>query len=288
MKRELINATLLLLGSLVRAVFTFTTNIGSNHVRMKTSPRTAAAASSSSNDKEEGGLTLIADARIISGTLPCSDPLKVKEFLMRDETRNLIMSAGGERPYETINRTPQLLQLWENVCEEYFTDDDKPKESDELFAVDTSIKFPGLTLVTSSLNGIKKITSSGDDKESLVYEFYLIGEEQTLKGAPPMVWLYKQLSNKDEEKSGYGPTNGKVKTSVTLVKQEDGYALDLDCRFQILMKFPRIALKLLPASKEKIEAQASESIRKTVETDLKKSLQAVEKTFSESLAHVDT
>ena len=103
-----------------------------------------------------------------------------------------------------------------------------------------------------------------------------------VSGAPPVVWLFNKLTGTDTQ-GEYNPPTGKVETSVTVVPVDNdgGYALRFLCNVEIVTEVSKSLLKILPASKEKIQEQGSVSVSKTIEKDVRSSLESVLNAYKE-------
>ena len=92
-------------------------------------------------------------------------------------------------------------------------------------------------------------------------------------------------SGPQKNKDAFGPSNGNVRTCAAIKEQDGSLVVSFDVDFEINIVFPRILLRILPTSKEKAEAQGSETCRKTVKKEVDKSMmnviQAYQKTVTE-------
>jgi len=148
--------------------------------------------------------------------------------------------------------------------------------------VDTQVSFPGLTLVTSTVSGIKEIRNERNILEA--FEVFLIAEKSKPKGAAPIVWMYNKLTGNDKREHGVfqPPKQAKAKSLIGSTKLDDGsLALSFKLDMQITIEFPAILLKILPTSKEKVEEEGSASVLKTMSKDIEMAMIAAYDKFME-------
>ena len=214
-------------------------------------------------------------------------------FLMQDSTRDLLFSAGGERRLELLNSTSELLEMWEDSIE-YFGYERKPTEKDTLLSVEAIVQFPGLKLITTAASGIYTLTNEQTAMEE--YHTFSVAEKQRTEGLKPAVWLFNQLTgNADKEKGVFLPASGRAKSIISLVENttavddnetENGpsrFSFSFDVGLQVSVKFPKALMRIIPSSKEKMEEQGGTAIKKTVQNDVNKALQATVEAFVASV-----
>ena len=147
------------------------------------------------------------------------------------------------------------------------------------------------------------------DSENLVYKFYLIGDSKRLIGSPPVVWLVRKLMGDEtaEEDTAslssssqpYKPSETRGITQVSIYTQDDalstrpissddtnkssdsqsasstvGFRVDIDCTVQI--EFPKLLLRLLPASRSKVEERGTKAVRKAILQDATTAVEAIQ------------
>jgi hypothetical protein len=256
-------------------------------------------------------LVFSCDCSLISDPIPSttgSDPGTDKDneealidFFEQKETMNLFISAGGKRPCRMVPVTKDIQSLWETACDKYYGNDSKPCITDAAMATDTELQFPGFKRITTVLNGCKLLRQPSaidgvDNASDLpVYEFCLIGEKQRITGSPPVVWLVRKLtgqSRKDvaegpDKDNQFQPSESSAKTRVSLIQQQDNsenapkgrHAFQLDVRFRTTIQFPRLFLKLLPASQQKVEERGSQAVSNVLQRDIDDALQGVLKAW---------
>jgi hypothetical protein len=202
--------------------------------------------------------------------LPSVPKDQIAAFFKAPENRNLLATAGGKRKCEELEVTPQLLEDWKRACDDVGSE--YPDENDSIIAVRTGgIDFPGLTLVSLAKIGIKII-----DEPSLRIEFTMIGDEQTVTGLLPVVWIFNKLIGA----GGKDGTSARSLTVVTYSQTKDWETLfTSDVNLSIMVKFPAILLKILPTNKEKTEETGGKAITKTVTKDVQESMNAYEEAY---------
>jgi hypothetical protein len=275
-------------------------------------PYAQAASSDTDPTAATAALVLKCDCSLISDPIPSitgSDHGTAKDiegalidFFEQKETMNLFISAGGKRPCRVVPMTQDVQSLWETACDKYYGNDSKPCiTTDVVMATDTELQFPGFKRITTVLNGCKLLRrhSSNDGVDNIsdlpAYEFCLIGEKQRLTGSPPVVWLVRKLTGnyREDVKEGpdkdneFQPSETSAKTRVCLIQQQasskntpkDSHAFQLDVHFRTTMQFPRLFLKLLPASQQNVEERGSQAISNVLQRDIDDALQGVLKAW---------
>lgn len=227
----------------------------------------------------EEKLIFRADCRLSEELTGDGDREVIKDFLQLDETRFLLLSAGGRRHCFPVSSCPQTKSLWNQVNK------DHPSSSFEditFMATETTVKFPGFRMRNTVLNGCQQ---HFDSKSGMpVLTFCLIGDKKQLEGSLPVVWLVRKLTGipKDHTIQPFQATETMAETKISIVPIEDGKSqLEMNIDFTTTVAFPKKLLKLLPTSKEQVEERGSESIIKVVRKDGSDALQAVEKLWLE-------
>lgn len=231
-----------------------------------------------SENGETSSLTLDGGAVVSTGPLPFISEEFLASFLRDTANRNLLASAGGERPLEEVKLTSELLKTWQDACKELGAQ--TPDMSDTVIKVRTSgFNFPGLQLESTAFIGIKEDVSN----ENQVYEFVLIRDENTVKGLAPVVWIFNKLTG--SEGNGKGNGDNQSTSSLTTLSYEKISESDVifttNSRLVVNIKFPAFLLKILPTNKEKAEETGAKSITKVLEKDVNLAVAAFEKAYSE-------
>ena len=151
------------------------------------------------------------------------------------------------------------------------------------------------------------------------YHTLLIAEQRQAMGPAPLVWLYNQLTGGESKRIKQQqqsitegiPSDGELETSSskssnsrtgeasgyaisriyimeerpdsdgTAAAGEYYYKIGFECTVEVMVQFPRLLLKLLPVSKEKMEQQGSLSVKKAVEKDILKAIESTTQAFDE-------
>jgi hypothetical protein len=111
-----------------------------------------------------------------------------------------------------------------------------------------------------------------------MYEFTLIKEEYSPKGAKPMRWIFNQITgNQDDDTAALTEsrkTHGIARITMEPDAKTGGIRLSYFGRVTVSCSIPRRMLKVLPLSKRKVEAKVSKSLVKQLERE---GLQSVQK-----------
>lgn len=231
---------------------------------------------STQNDKTSK-LTLAAKIKLTSQPLPLKEgEEQLQRFFQLPEHRNLLVTAGGKRPCDEIELTPELVQEWKTACEGVAASQ-TPNENDTAVLVKTGgIDLPGLHLVSLTKIGVKLIEKT--EARSPQYEMTLIGDERTVKGLPPVVWIFNKLTGASS--GGEGGTTTKSLTTVRYeITDNSKVVFQTDSFLSITVKFPAVLLKILPTNKEKAEETGSKAITKAVQKDLEASMKSFEEAY---------
>jgi hypothetical protein len=258
------------------------------------------------NDRTE---TLIFKG-VVSSTskeLPTSSSETILQFLQEPRHRNLILTAGGKRPIEQIDLTLDVVEEWKRASR--VVGSSCPPDSIEdptaaLLKVQSgNINFAGVIQITSlSRLGCRLCLQKDDDAEQgelkPVYETTLLGDERTVSGLAPMVYIYNKLTggggNPKKESSGGGidgdgsttttpPTKKKKGTEVTSLSRvtyqrntdKNTIVFTANAQVTVAIQFPAFLLKILPTNKEKAEASGGSSISKALVKDVDSAIQAL-------------
>lgn len=209
---------------------------------------------------------------------------ELSNFLANESNREIFLSAGNSRPFQYLEMTPQFKQYWRDACN-HFSSTCLPDDDDKLIAVDAEVKFPGMKLVITSLQGVKELPPLKKNTDrggrggggTKAYEVLLVGEKLQPRGAPPVVWLYNKMTGNDKRAKNefYPPQQTRIRSVITGTELDDGeLALSFRLNLRITVEFPRLLLKLIPTSKEKAEEQGSKSVLQAVSKDVDRAMQA--------------
>lgn len=241
-----------------------------------------AASSEISDTQTSKGTTkleLKGGVEVISSPLQRLPSDKMASFFKSIEIRNLLITAGGKRSCEELSASEEVLEEWTAACG--VVGAQPPDESDRPISVKTGgIDFPGLHLVSTAKIGSKLVQEG-----RLRYEFVLIGDEQTVTGLPPVVWIYNKLtgSGNDGEK-GSGNSSVSSLTTISYAETEDGKTIITSkASLSINVNFPSILLQILPTNKAKAEETGGKALRRTLKKDVTASMEAVEKAYKKCL-----
>jgi hypothetical protein len=302
----------------------------SKHTPATTTTRLHSQSSSSQQQEEEEKEANDGDAGGMKLVYPChcsftSEPLPVGTteedlwaFFRKPQTRNLIFSGGGKFVMEQQEMTSCIHEMWQDACE-YFEspqhlhpsmtmgDED---DGDVVMAVSLVIEFPGLQILTTSLNGIKLLSSSpavsGSSKNKKSksirdlpqFHSVLLGEKQHVTGSVPMVWLYKRITGlsgaekKQQQQrqeqlddTDYRPSMAKVQSLFSVIQTPDDtsrFAFCLDCNLTVTTHVPKHLVRLLAMfPKEKIEALGTAAVSRVIPQGVASSVISARLAFEE-------
>jgi hypothetical protein len=231
-------------------------------------------------DNGQEVLTFSGNFELTSDHLPGATE-DVASFFKSKECRNLLLSAGGTRPLAEVKVTPQLKEMWTEMCG-FFGSTNLPNDDDYVLICETTINFPGVCVRNKVYNGVKLLESENGLPE---YELILVADKRSAEGPAPLVWLFNKLTGvKEDDDAEFSPPQGRVKNRVSIVKLEDGdLAVNVDVKFQIVIKFPTILVRLLPVSKEKMEENGTASVLKAISKDIMASVEGTREAFLNKL-----
>lgn len=241
-------------------------------------PSFAIVGADDSEEVKKETLTFNADIEVISDTIPSDFTEEFVQFFSQKECRDLFLSAGGTRTMTELpmDDADDLISLWKESCK-HWGSAMLPEDDDTLVEVEISVRFPGLTLVTRTCSGVKTLIN---EDGTLDYNMVLIGEKKEPRGPAAIVWIFDQLTgNANKPKDRYSIPSAKALAKVSLVDKEGSCAVKYSIDFRIDVEFPRVLLRILPFSKEKMEEQGSSSVRRTITKDVLQALDAVRSHF---------
>jgi hypothetical protein len=212
----------------------------------------------------------------------------LREFLLLTETRNLLLSAGGQRHCQQVPLSTPTKHLWKQICNDRDDSSAMTEDSNKvtMMATETKVKFPGFLLRNTVLNAcrlIKHDTESGLP----ALDFCLIGDKKHVEGNAPVVWLVQKLTGISEydPEQFFEQSETSAMTHVHVVPSSQGKTeqlqLEMKIDFKTTVAFPKRMLKVLPASKDKVEKRGSDSISKVIRKDGRDALQAVRQAWLE-------
>jgi hypothetical protein len=217
--------------------------------------------------------------QVTSNPLPSLPDDKMTSFFENPTYWNLLVTAGGERPCEEISATESLLEDWKKACD--VVGAQYPADNDVILSVITGgIDFPGLHLKNKAQIGVKLL-----QEPSPRYEFTLIGDERTVTGLAPVVWMFNKLTGAGAGDKNSDNTTTSSLSVISFEQGEDGKTtITADANISVTVKFPSALLKILPTNKEKAEETGGKAITKAVEKDLQASMKAFEEEYLNFMA----
>jgi hypothetical protein len=229
---------------------------------------------------EKETLNFIANIETTSTSLDSVNIDVFTRFLKTTVCRNHFLSAGGTSKCVEVDLSPELEDLWRDSCISYNLDV-LPSGGDAVVIGESSLQFPGLKMVNNVYTGVKLV--EGDYRP--FYKFLLIGERRKVYGPPPLVWLFNQMTgNSAENEDVVKPATTKVLSTLSIADSSDSVCFTFACNAEVVVEFPKFLLKILPASKEKMEEQGTASIKKAIERDIDKAVSTVNDAFFEWMA----
>lgn len=232
--------------------------------------------------KSRETLRFAGDLTFCCESVPDATYQEMVRFLIGDDCRRLLLSAGGTRDVESLPHSADLQRMWSMQVSSGFAEN-IPENGDKFLRTDTVVRFPGLRLTNTVVNGfvVDRMKSSAPECVSL-----LIGESRATSGRKPLVWLFNKLTGdgQHQQPQEYSQPKARVVTRTSVVEREDGATFQVDVRFQVLIDFPKTLLRFLPASKEKMEAKGSAAIKRAMSKDFEKAIKGVRRGFLEYYA----
>lgn len=232
------------------------------------------------------------DVTVHSDTLPKGvTTSQLKDFMTNPDTLKAFASGGdAENSAHEVPLTADWESVWKKYCTEWYGSTFMPQKGDTIFSCNTWTKLPGLQLCTTVYTGVKVLK----DKHNIPsYCFLIIGQKQTAKGLPPIVWMFHQImgtkqttENEDIPVDTLVPT-GPIKSLYCIEERKhDGrLCFRLDTTFQFNIEFPAFLLKIMPLSKAKAEKQGSSSVSQTIAKAGRKGVESGIKAFQNFYQH---
>jgi hypothetical protein len=212
-----------------------------------------------------------------SDSFPANRKQDLVDFLRERQNVFSLFNMNGKREAVMEDLTEETVSMWNKVCDEKFSDSDRPTPADCAFVSKTEIAFPGLKLKTRSLNGLKIKEVNGMPE----VRGYLLGEQQDLEGLSPVKWIFNKITGYDLRPKGvFSKTDARVKHHATICDVDGGkVCFRYEIEFDILLDLPSSVLKVMPMSREKMEHQGGTSILKTVKEDVNEAVKSLIDTF---------
>lgn len=217
---------------------------------------------------EKSRLIFNANFNETSDKLPYDSSQDVYDFCITKECRNHVLSSGGKSVIREIEVDDTLKKLWEEAAETWSGIETSPQleNGDCIIASETSINFPTLKLLNTVYSGVKLVN---DINGKPYYTIVSVADKRTPVGGAPVVWLFNKLTGSSNTTTEYSPPGGRAKSYITVEELNDGYVIQFQAKVEIIVEFPSFLVKLLPASKEKLEEEGSASIYKSIDKDIK-------------------
>ena len=177
-----------------------------------------------------------------------------------------------------VPRDTEFDVLWNKCCDREYGAENKPEPDDTILVADNVIQFPGLQLTNEVYNGVKRVVDPSTGLPT--YKFFLIGEERSISGLPPVVYMFNTLTGANKKKSNSLETQAVAISTFRVTKNGGGSLLfTFEVSFRIVLVFPALLLKILPLSKEKTESQGSASVSHTLSKSVEDSIKSLYDTF---------
>jgi hypothetical protein len=282
-----------------------------------------------SNDQDTAStLEFSAKAKLVSGPL-CNDPKELRQFLERTDIRDLFLSAGGTRSCQSVPKDDDMMNLWKQACSRHYGPNAVLSQASceingdaDFRATETSIHFPGFTTFNTVVSGCQRVPpmlafgssrhysrlrdgAPPDKKHTLfedtVHKIFLFADKKRWEGPAPLLWLIRQVADKDGTRSKhFQPTNTHATTIISVVAHErdkssassriheynptaeaqlegpELYGFQLEIDFSIQMEFPAVLWRLLPASRSQVEERGNQAVNGVVLQDAKMVVAAVQ------------
>ncbi|CAB9501456.1 expressed unknown protein [Seminavis robusta] len=250
----------------------------------------AERAKPSSSSRKKTSLLFQGDVSAESSPLPeNTTPADLTNFFHDADSRLAFASGGDPSSAEELELTPEWESRWKQCCNRWYGSAFLPQRGDCVFECQEFSSFPGLTVCTTVYAGFKTMQTKGVPGCC----FLVIGQKQTAKGLPPIVWVFNQLMGKKTTKKKESNNNnendmeavldpwGPIKSFYSVEKQSTTgrWVFRLHSSMQMQIEFPSRLLKILPSSKARVEAQGSAGITKTIAKAGQKGVTSVREAF---------
>mmetsp|Transcript_9911 Transcript_9911/g.12600 ORF Transcript_9911/g.12600 Transcript_9911/m.12600 type:complete len:280 (-) Transcript_9911:187-1026(-) len=187
----------------------------------------------------------------------------INDFFNQKEKRRVLLEGSGEHLVTPIEKpTPEIRQRWKKEAK--IMGSTPPSSDDNMYLVTIKgVNFPGIKMNTIATIGTKVMLNS-DFPE---YQATMAMSDTKPEGLRPLVWVVNKLTGastemlyEDQTTHSFTRVRAEVNNGEVIFKAESNLVVDL--------KFPSFLLKILPASKEKVEEQGSEALQKALEKDV--------------------
>lgn len=227
---------------------------------------------------EKAKLTFTANFDVKSDKLPTESSSEAYEFCVGKQCTNHFLSAGGKSIIQEVELDNTLKTLWGKAAEDWSGIETlpNPENGDCVVSTETSINFPSLKLLSTVYSGKKLLRDANGNPYNT---FVGIADKRTPVGPAPIVWIYNKLTGGGNNETEYSPPSGRAQSNLTVDETNDEYAIRFQATIQIIVEFPYILMKLLPASKEKLEEDGSASVYKSLDKDIQRTVASVGDVF---------
>lgn len=219
----------------------------------------------------------------LSDPLPADINLEdIREFFALDETRLLLVSAGGRRSAKKLKLTPELVALWRSACTKYYGKELLPAQGDNVFACDSAIHFPGVTLTMTVCGGVKQLESPDGLPRG---EFIVIGTKENVKGPPPLVWFFDQVlgtSGRKPDSFSLSKAEARIGISVVETEKSGQYAFKLDLKSQVRIDVPKLPFGAPKPPTNFLNEDTKAAILNTFKPDVLSAMKAARTSFLKS------
>jgi hypothetical protein len=189
-------------------------------------------------------------------------------FFQDPKHRDLALKGGGN-PIDPVPVTPELYEEWNTQSR--IVQSTAPDISNDrtILAIHSTVSLlPGLAIKAVSITGCKLLRHPVTSLP--IYEFTLIKEGYSPEGVKPMVWIFNIVAGKN----GAHPsdvqsrnTHAISRMSVEADSKTGALRLCYFGRVKVDCNLPRRLMRVLPLSKQKMEAKVSKSIVKQLERE---------------------
>jgi hypothetical protein len=173
-----------------------------------------------------------------------------------------------------------------DACDEYYGDDYLPTTADDssVLVTHSNIQFPGLIVKNTLVSGIALLEQpAGDNTKSAslpVYKGILLAGHRSVSGAPPVVWLFHQLTagggGGDDNGVRSFQTNCRAVSTISLLRtttaQTDtgtsNYSVQTESQVTVFLDFSQRLVRILPMSVQRMELVGSAAVQKAVTRDI--------------------
>jgi hypothetical protein len=222
---------------------------------------------------EKESLKFVANIVTTSNPIANASAAELRNFLTTNQCRDHFLSAGGTTRCNDEPITAELVKMWNDECLSHYGPNLCFHDGDAIVAGESIIEFPGLKMVNLVYSGVKLQSSTSTP----FYDLLLIAEKKKVFGSPPVVWIYNKLTGHSAEiEDIIRPPSAKVQSILSIAENECGSYFNFDCKAEITVEFPKVVLKLLPASKEKMEEKGTASVKIALEKSINKAINNID------------